>query len=214
MLTAAYPDRDPAALVELPLGQRDGLLLDARSSLVGPTLTCLASCGACGEVLEFSVAVADVRAGEAPESDAVTVACGDTVVTARPVTGADLDAVAGSASVREARHALIGRVVRSVTRAGEDVAASSLTDEEIRAVGDALEAHDPWTDVRTEVTCLQCGHAMEAVLDVARFVWDELAGQARTVLFEVDALARRYGWSEAEVLAMSPARRRLYLDLG
>ncbi len=213
MLAAAYPDSDPAELVALPLGQRDGLLLDARLRLIGPTLTCLATCPACGEMLEFSVDVADVRAGPAPAADVVTVTVGDTVVVARPLTGADLDAVAGARTVADARAALIGRCVLSVTRDGRDAAVGSLTDSEVGALGEALEAHDPWTDVRTRLSCLGCGRAIEAALDVAAFVWSEMAIRARTLLLEVDALARRYGWSEQEIVALGPARRRLYLDL-
>jgi hypothetical protein len=30
---------------------------------------------------------------------------------------------------------------------------------------------------------------------------------------EVDALARAYGWREADILALSPARRAAYLEL-
>src|SRR5439155_26686456 len=73
MLAAAYPERDPAELEAMPLGQRDGLLLDARLSLMGPTLTCLASCPECGQVLEFSVDVAYVRAGPQTDAQYVTV---------------------------------------------------------------------------------------------------------------------------------------------
>ncbi len=213
MLAAAYPEREPAELVALPLGQRDGLLLDARLRLIGPTLTCLATCSACGEMLEFAVDVADIRAGPAPAPDGVRVTVGDTVVVARPLTADDLDAVADARSLEDARWALIERAVLSVTRDGRDAAVRSLTEVEVGAVGQALEAHDPWTDVRTRLSCLECGQAVDAVLDVAAFVWNEMAAQARTLLLEIDALARRYGWSEPEIIALGPGRRRLYLDL-
>lgn len=213
MLQAACPERDPAELSGLALGQRDGLLLDLRLALVGPTLVCLAACVDCGAPFEFSVEVAAVRAGPAPAPGPLRVTVGGTVITARAITGADLDAVGGMGSVGEAREALIGRAVTSATRSGVDVPASALTAEEVAALGEALEAVDPWSDLRTEIACPECGAATEAVLDVAAFVWAELAAQARSLLFDVDALARRYGWSEAEILALSPARRRLYLDL-
>ena len=40
-----------------------------------------------------------------------------------------------------------------------------------------------------------------------------IAGRALRLLGHVHALARAYGWREADILAMSPARRQVYLDL-
>ena len=55
--------------------------------------------------------------------------------------------------------------------------------------------------------------AWEASVDVGSFVWEEIAAEARRVVHEVDRLARAYGWREADILAMTPARRRTYLAL-
>ena len=49
-------------------------------------------------------------------------------------------------------------------------------------------------------------------LDVA-FVWAELRAHAQRLLREVDMLARAYGWTEPEVLALDGARRVAYLEL-
>ncbi len=35
---------------------------------------------------------------------------------------------------------------------------------------------------------------------------------AKDILFDVDLLARAYGWPEAEVLALSPTRRAWYVE--
>jgi hypothetical protein len=45
------------------------------------------------------------------------------------------------------------------------------------------------------------------------FFWREIQSAARRIVLEVDALARSYGWSEAEILNMTPARRQLYLEM-
>jgi hypothetical protein len=50
-------------------------------------------------------------------------------------------------------------------------------------------------------------------MDVAAFVWAEIESEARRLLLEVDVLARRYGWSERDILDMSPIRRYQYLEL-
>jgi len=45
------------------------------------------------------------------------------------------------------------------------------------------------------------------------FFWAELAAEAKRLLREVDALARAYGWREADILALSSQRRHAYLEL-
>ena len=45
------------------------------------------------------------------------------------------------------------------------------------------------------------------------FVWAEVDAAAQRLLHEVDVLARAYGWTEPEVLALSEARRAAYLRL-
>jgi hypothetical protein len=36
---------------------------------------------------------------------------------------------------------------------------------------------------------------------------------ARSLLAEVHSLARAYGWTESEILALSPQRRSTYLEM-
>ena len=43
-------------------------------------------------------------------------------------------------------------------------------------------------------------------------VWSDLTDWVGRTLTEVHQLARAYGWSEAEILAMSGWRRRWYLE--
>ena len=45
------------------------------------------------------------------------------------------------------------------------------------------------------------------------FLWNDVDRWARALFGTVDTLARAYGWREADVLALSPRRRRVYLNL-
>lgn len=82
----------------------------------------------------------------------------------------------------------------------------------LAALGEALLAADPMMDLRFSVTC-GCGHRWTTLLDPGVFVWSEVSAAAVRLLREVDRLARAYGWSEAEILEMSAARRGAYLEL-
>jgi hypothetical protein len=72
---------------------------------------------------------------------------------------------------------------------------------------------DPLAEVLVDLACPACGKTFVADLDLGSFVWAELRTHARRLLREVDTLARAYGWTEAQVLALSDRRRTAYLEL-
>jgi hypothetical protein len=51
-----------------------------------------------------------------------------------------------------------------------------------------------------------------AVCDIAAYLWQELHNWAVRVLDEVNILARAYAWREDDILALSPWRRRYYIQ--
>ena len=81
------------------------------------------------------------------------------------------------------------------------------------AIGERLASADPLAETRLALGCPSCQHAWEAGFEIGRFLWAEVEALARRVLWEVHALASTYGWSESVTLALSPARRAMYLQL-
>src|SRR3954471_5239527 len=67
LLALACPEAPPDTLAELSIGRRDAILLGLRELTFGPRLTGLVPCASCGSLLETSLTVAELRAGEAPE---------------------------------------------------------------------------------------------------------------------------------------------------
>ena len=63
------------------------------------------------------------------------------------------------------------------------------------------------------LACTACGEKWEVAFDPSSFLAEELGAEARRAMAEVASLARAYGWSEREILAMSAARRQGYLEL-
>lgn len=133
----------------------------------------------------------------------------------RAVTSADLDAAAAPApdGGGEPRHELLRRAVTSAEREGEAVEAGELPPAVAAAVAEALAELDPLAEVLLDLGCPACGRAWQGRLDVALSLTRSLDAAAGTLLAEVHALARDYGWSEAAILALSPARRRTYLEI-
>ncbi|MBA6441695.1 MULTISPECIES: T4 family baseplate hub assembly chaperone [Streptomyces] len=117
-----------------------------------------------------------------------------------------------------ARRALIARCIVSVHRSGRPVPADRLPAAELpepvqRRLAEAAERADPAADVTLSVACPECGEATRAELDIASYLWAELDHWARDLLLDVHLLATAYGWSEPQILALSPLRRRYYLEL-
>ncbi len=78
---------------------------------------------------------------------------------------------------------------------------------------EAMAEQDPVADLQMAVVCPACAHRWSTAMDIASYLWDELDDWAQDLLAEVHVLAQHYAWSERDILAMTPVRRRFYLDL-
>jgi hypothetical protein len=76
-----------------------------------------------------------------------------------------------------------------------------------------MEELDPAASINLSLGCEDCGHHWLADFNIGSLLWDEIDGCARALLVEVHNLARAYGWTEQEILALSPQRRAAYLDM-
>ena len=99
------------------------------------------------------------------------------------------------------------------TTDGEAAAAEALPGAVRKAIASRMREADPQAEIELALECPTCAHAWLARLDVIAFVWAELGALAQRLLHDVHRLAAAYGWGEAEILAMSPWRRRAYLDM-
>ncbi|MEU1598354.1 hypothetical protein ABZ468_37440 [Streptomyces sp. NPDC005708] len=213
LVLAAAGAADPSSVADLSVGEREELVLALRERCFGSTFPCAVTCPSCRQELELELTVDDVRAGE-PDGDRRLRVNGFDVEF-RLITSRDLLTVeAGTSDAhRDARRALLGRVLTSATTHGERVSVDDLPNEVLDALANALSTQDPQADVRLELDCVDCGHEWASPFDVTIYLWAELDAYARRLLHDVHVLASAYGWSEDEVLAVGPARRRCYLEL-
>lgn len=82
-----------------------------------------------------------------------------------------------------------------------------------RQVEAAMERMAP--DLCDEIrgVCPECGSTMTLWFDAMQFCLRELRDRAAFIYEDVDLLARRYHWSEQEIIAMPQARRAAYAEL-
>ncbi|MEN9937374.1 MAG: hypothetical protein RLZZ387_3953 [Chloroflexota bacterium] len=210
LLAAAHPSLPHDDLASWSLGRRDAALLDLRARLFGEAVQSVAACPRCATPLELSFRTADVRTPLAPEELPPLVATLDGhafLVRLRPVSTAALLAAGGQ------RETLLLHCVAAATRDGEPLAPADIPPEVLDRCAAALAEADPQADIRLALSCEACGERWEAPFDPASFLWREVEIWAERALREVHMLASAYGWTEGEILALSAARRRRYLEL-
>jgi hypothetical protein len=204
-----------SAVSALPLGERDALLLDLRALLFGTRLHSTAACPACSERCEWDCELDALRAASiSPASDGEFELVEDGWrIRARAVTSADLAAIASCADESAALRALLRRCVHTALHADREVDAAELPTAWVERLSEALATLDPQAATSVALQCPACAHGWEAAFDIGTYLFTELDAWAQRTLADVHELAIRYGWSEPEILALSPARRARYLAL-
>ena len=128
---------------------------------------------------------------------------GDLTVTLRPLTSRDLAAAAG----------LDGAEVAGFLRARLTGRPVDMPEEAARQIDALIEEREAAGELACRLTCPDCGADWTEYLDVAAHLWAEIEAAAHRLLHEVAEIAAAFGWSEAEIMAMSEARRAAYLDI-
>ena len=214
LLATALAETGSEELAHLTVGERDACLLQLREKTLGPTLRGGTECPACKARLELSLAVRDVLQDQPfplPEREMELAAAGYSVRFRLP-DGEDMAAAGACREVAAARALLLARCVLGAQQDGSPVAPEELPAEVVEAIGESMAERDPQALVELRLTCAACAHSWTAVLDAGSFFWTELSALSQRLLHEVHVLARAYGWSEREILAMSAARRQGYIE--
>jgi hypothetical protein len=204
-LAALASGLSPDDVADLPLGACDLLLLRLREQCFGPHLDGLADCPDCHAELDVRIDIDELRVDAEPAAAGGDKADGGQVIEVagaevrlRPLTSRDVRACGAD------RDRLLARCVAG----GPENPAPDL----LAAVEASLDLLDPQAAVALTLDCPMCGTAWQAPVDVIEFVWSEVHRFAHRLLSDVHTLARAYGWSEFDVLAVSPPRRRFYLQ--
>ncbi len=202
----AGPEVAPEDLARLPLGQVNRRLLSLRQRLFGARLASMVRCPDCQEMIEVSLEVANFLA--VPKRDeAQTIRLEEGSHVFRPPSLEDLAALVNGPEQDDSGLTLLKRCCVKGDPSAPEVEAL------LESVGRAMEVLDPLADLDIRLTCSTCGAISSVTLDIGRFLWAEIETEAKTLLREVDAIARAYGWSESAILTLSPARRRSYLEM-
>lgn len=212
LLAAARDDTSAERLVRWSIGQRDAELLRVREQLFGANLASRTTCPECREQVEFQMQCADLLEPAVPSAaETLRARCGEWEVEYRLPASLDLEALDPQAPPERNRRILLSRCVLSLSRGSEPVAIEELPSELETVIAAGMAEADPHAEFRLDLACPACAHAWSAVFDIISYLWTELHAWAVRLLRDVHSLASSYGWSQAEILALSARRRQFYL---
>jgi hypothetical protein len=180
-------------------------LLHLREATFGPHIGAHVDCSSCGERLELNLLASELLRSVSGNVPRVVEVPG---MTLRAPSLRDMASVASERDVDVATRRLIARCGSLPADTVE-----GLSDDALRAIEDAIELNDPNADLAFDVHCPACGQTAGAQLDAGELLWDEIDARARALLGEVHILARAYGWTESEILALGAERRAAYLSM-
>jgi hypothetical protein len=212
LLVAAWPECDSASWARLPIGTRDARLLDVHEAWFGTGFQTTAECGACGTRLESDFPVSAIRVEPVAQGSVHTLRHGSDVIEFRLPTSEDLLELEAVEDPNEAQETLLRRCVAGWGSVGPSppvripATLAALLDAEMARL-------DPGADLRIRLRCASCGNEQVTVFDIVAYLREELDEWAQRLLADVHVLARAYGWSEHEILALSAVRRTHYIEM-
>lgn len=200
------------AVARLSIGERDAALFELHAGLFGPLMDATAGCPACGARQQFELDTRDLhQPAPAMLNKPLEYRDGPYAVRFRLPDSLDLASIAQTADPQQAEAQLLQRCCVQATTNGREVAATELPGSAISALTAAMAEADPRALTELVLRCADCGHAWEEALDIGMYLQEALGHWAERLLDQVHLLAAAYGWSEREILGLSPARRARYL---
>ncbi len=204
LLQAASPECDRQTLAALSIGQRDARLLTLREWAFGSEISACAFCPQCRQSLEFTFQVDDLLQRGKSEIAEVPYSFAGYEMLLRPVNSVDLVACSGL-DMTAIHRRLLGCCLLSGRSGNVTISHDQVPDE--------VACADAQADLYIEASCTNCAHSFRETFDIVSFFWSEIDASVRRILREVHALASAYGWKENDILALSPLRRQLYLEM-
>jgi hypothetical protein len=208
--------RQSLGAAELPLlsvGRRDALLLELRWRTFGRLIACVEPCPECGQQVELEIDADTLLAAMPPgHTGSLSLQRELWTLELRLPNTLDQEAVLAERDVGQARCKLLRRCCLAVSHGGSPAPFEQLPEQMLEAAEQAMAEADPLADIWFSLRCEDCEHGWSAPFDVTSLLWEECAFSAQRLLHEVHVLASAYHWSERDILALSAARRRFYLD--
>jgi hypothetical protein len=199
-------------MARFSIGHRDNVLIRLRELIFGPKLIGVATCPACKERLELEFSTADIQPDQEIREGINDFTFNGYEVQFRLPNSLDLLSLSEISDLAKARCLLLGRCILCAKIQGDEIPIDRLPAEVLDAILLRMNEIDPHADMQMDLSCPCCSYRWQISFDIVSFLWKEIDHWARRLLSDIHLLAKGYGWSESEILEMSPWRRQFYLE--
>lgn len=213
ILKLAFPEQSRQELANLSIGQRDAHLLSIREQFFGSQLNGYVECPNCSERLEFSLLTQEIRTETLSDASELSRRIDELIFNFRLPNSLDLVTVANCDYLQKARLSLVKNCLIAAKQGEKVLSVEELSEVEIEKFATILAESDPQAEILLNFNCPNCGHEWQEILEIISFFWQEICVKVKRILQDVHTLALAYGWSESDILALSPTRRKLYLEM-
>lgn len=195
------------------VGRRDRELMLIRQTLLGDAIRGVANCPLCHLPVEFDFRLSDLMEQAPDGTTCDQVISDDFEIQWHLPTCAELADLSAEADVNQSRRRLLESCCDTIVFRGERVELEQCPESVVTAVCEAMRRCDPLGDVQLSMHCPDCDREWESIFDISVYFWSELDAWGKRVLTEIHRLASAYGWTETEILSLSPRRRHRYLQM-
>ena len=190
-------------LFNLTIGERDQLLIKAYQAMFGSEIEVFSSCSACSCELELLVDLNELLVVDYEADTNLKFELHGKQLLLEPIRVGDLKQVKRIGNEKWLDEKLTqGRIAPKL-----------ITQEDRNEYAARLSELDPQADICLEFECVECQFSWIDPFDIASQLWLRFDATCKRLLAAVHSLASAYGWTETEVLAMSPWRREVYLNM-
>lgn len=194
----------------LTVGERIECLLIITGMNSQPDIEIPLRCNSCRELIEIEISLDSLFGNSLPNHFSVNIE--GRIIDIRRPRGTDQLEWLGMQFPDE-RTAAAAMVRSLILNSSENENLPELPETWISSTEAVFSENDPLVCFRVTVCCPECGSETQYEIDLEELALKKLQGIQKQMLYDVHQIARRYHWSESQILSIPQWRRAYYLEL-
>lgn len=215
LLAVSCGTHDLSPIYRMSIGERDARLLQLRIWMFGSRMKNMATCPVCKQLTEWETNTHELQLQSFPTEPAeriFSITMDGYAVRFRLPANADM-AIAIADKTFRSEEAILTNCILEVKHEEQLITNEKLPAAVRTAIEKKMSEEDPQADIRMQISCPSCTHTWETRFDIMSYLWTEISNWAKRMVRDIYLLARTFSWSEKDILAMTPQRRQLYLQM-
>lgn len=212
ILNSLIPEIPKKDFAEMSIGRRNYFLTQIRNKLIGRDLICFTVCPYCDSKLEFSISPEEILSPSKAEDTPFVFIIDDYIIRYRLPNSVNLAIASRCKDFYSAKDEILNQCLIELTKDDQKISPSELPEEIKLKLSCDMSIKEPATESVIDLVCKDCNYSWTQIMDIASFLITEINFYAKNILRDVHQLASAYGWSESEIIGMSPQKRNWYLN--